>query len=53
MTLSAAAKDIDERYVVVGIKTKKNQERKKVNIKRSREGGQIGKENKKNTRISK
>jgi|688.fasta_scaffold1060685_1 hypothetical protein len=54
MTLSAAAKDIDERYVVVGIKTKKNQERKKEGkYQKIPRGGQIGKENKKNTRISK
>ena len=30
MTLSAAAKDIDERYVVVGIKTKKKKKKKKI-----------------------
>ena len=51
MTLSAAAKDIDERYVVVGIKTKKKKKKKKSRKKEGKyqkipRGGQVGIEKK-------
>lgn len=46
MTLSAAAKDIDERYVVVGIKTKKKSRKKEGKYQKIPRGGQVGKEKK-------